>query len=193
MSLALRTTYEPWMSAERFIAWAGDGTGRRFQLADGEPVAMAPASQVHARLQLRLGTRLNNHLAAHRPECEAMTEPGVQPIVDPEHNVRVPDLAVGCGPPEAHLLPAPVLIAEILSPSNVRETMESVRACLTIPSLREVVVLSSVAVAAEVYRRGPDGTWPEEPLRCGPGDALRLDSLGFACAMDELYAALGLT
>jgi Uma2 family endonuclease len=113
--------------------------------------------------------------------------------VDAAHNVRIPDLAVACGMEDTHYLGAPVLIAEILSPSNIRETREAVRACLTIPSLREVLILSSIAVAAEVYLRDEAGAWPADARYVGPGDILALDSLGFACPMDELYAGLGLT
>jgi Uma2 family endonuclease len=183
------------MTAAQFKDWPGDGTGRRYQLVDGELVAMAPPSQTHGRLLMRLATRVNTHLAEHRPGCEVVAGPGVQPRVDAAHNVRIPDFAVACGPMEdTHYLGAPVLIAEILSPSNMRETREAVRACLTIPSLREALILSSIAVAAEVYLReeAGSGAWPAEARYFGRGDLLRLDSLGFACPMDELYAGLGL-
>ncbi len=180
------------MTAAQFKDWPGDGTGRAFQLVDGEPVAMAPASQVHARLLARLATRLNAHLAAHRPGCEVLAAPGVRPRVDAAHNVRIQDLAVACRMEATHYLEAPVLIAEILSPSNARETREAVRACLTLPSLAEVLILSSVTIAAEVLARDADGLWPEAPRMVGPGEDLRLDSLGFACPMEALYAGLGL-
>ena len=192
MSVALRMP-QPWLTAERFMDWPGDGTGRQYQLVDGELVAMAPPSPTHGRLQARLATRLNNHLAAHRPGCEAVTNAGVQPRVDAAHNVRMPDLSVSCSADLGNFVEGPVLIAEILSPSNMRETREAVRACLTIPSLAEVLILASEAVAAEVLRRGADGFWPAEPLRLGPGDDLALYGLGFRCAMDELYAGLGLS
>jgi Uma2 family endonuclease len=143
-------------------------------------------------LQARLATRLGNHLAARRPDCEVVITPGVQPRVHAAHNVREPDLAVGCGLRRTHYLESPLLIAEILSPSNMLETREAVRACLTIPSLAEVLVLASEAIAAEVLRRDAAGTWPVEPIGLGPGDTLELACLGFACPLDELYAGLGL-
>jgi Putative restriction endonuclease len=34
-----------------FLAWPGDGTGRKFQLVDGEVRAMSPASAVHSVIQ----------------------------------------------------------------------------------------------------------------------------------------------
>lgn len=181
------------MTAEQFRAWPGDGTGRLYQLIDGELVAMAPPTVEHGTLQARLAIRLGQHLATHRPGCEVVVTPGVQPRPDAAHNVRIPDLAVTCAPRRGPFLADPLLIVEILSPSNIRETREAVRACLTLPSLREVLILSSIAIAAEVHLRDEAGIWPAEPRCFGPGGILTLDSLGFACPMDELYAGLGLT
>jgi Uma2 family endonuclease len=85
-----------------------------------------------------------------------------------------------------------VLIAEIVSPSDMRETMEAVRACLSITSLREVLVLASESIGAEVFRCGADGVWGREPDRFGPEDMLALDSLGFRCPMAAPCKGLGL-
>jgi Uma2 family endonuclease len=145
MSLALQMDQGPWRTAEEFMDWPGDGTGRRYQLIDGELVAMAPPSTTHARLQARMATRLNNHLAKHHPQCESLINPGVQPRADAARNVRSPDLVVSCGSDEGKLVDEPVLIVEILSPSNACETREAVRACLSSPSLRQVLILSSEA------------------------------------------------
>ena len=183
---------EYWMTAEQFMDWPGDGTGRSYQLVDGELQAMAPPSQTHARLQARLVYYLTSHLRAQRPQCEALIGPGVRPRPDMAHNVRVPDIAVTCSPSAARFMDQPVFIAEILSPSNTRETRDAVRAYLAIPSLREVLVLGSEAITAEVLLRGADGDWPMEPTEFGPGDTLVLASLGFELAMSELYEGLGL-
>ncbi len=114
-------------------------------------------------------------------------EPGVQPHAGASTNIRVPDLAVSCAPGNGHWLEQPVLIVEVLSPSNVRETREAVRAYLTIPSVLEVLVLTAPAVGAELLRREPDGTWPKEPRRLGEGDDLVLESLDFRCPLAALY------
>jgi hypothetical protein len=58
----------------------------------------------------------------------------------------------------------------------------------TIPSVREVVVVYSTRVLAEILRRGPDGRWPEATEKIGREDELRLDSIGFACPMRDVYA-----
>lgn len=190
MSLAPRMDPGPWMTADQFAAWPGDGTGRRYQLIDGDRVAMAPPGPRHAKLLSRLDRVLGDHLAQHRPGCQPAVGAGVQPRADAARNVRIPDLVVTRGPDEGALIDAPVLSVEVLSLSTARETREAVRACLSIPSLAEVPVRSSEAVIAEVLMRDASGAWPREPRRFGPGDILRLDSLGFACAMDAPYPRL---
>ena len=39
------------MTVEEFLDWPGDGSERKFQLIEGEPVAMAPASVTHGIIQ----------------------------------------------------------------------------------------------------------------------------------------------
>ena len=50
------------MTVAEFLAWdAGDG--RLWQLVDGEPQAMAPASRTHGAIQAELCRLIANHLA----------------------------------------------------------------------------------------------------------------------------------
>ena len=58
----------------------------------------------------------------------------------------------------------------------------------TIPSVREIVVVHSTRVFAELLRRDADGNWPAEPEEIGPGGTLRLDSIAFACPLPAVYA-----
>jgi hypothetical protein len=58
----------------------------------------------------------------------------------------------------------------------------------TIPSVREIVVVHSTRVMAEVLRRDGQGNWPAEPEEVGPEAELRLESVGFACPMVAVYA-----
>jgi hypothetical protein len=58
----------------------------------------------------------------------------------------------------------------------------------TIPSVREIAVVHSTRVLAEVLRRGADGHWPEDPEEINRDGTLRLDSIDFACPMRDVYA-----
>jgi hypothetical protein len=54
--------------------------------------------------------------------------------------------------------------------------------------VREIVVVHSTRVLAEVLRRGEDGHWPEQPEQIGTGDTLRLHSIAVAFPLREAYA-----
>lgn len=84
-------------------------------------------------------------------------------------------------------MPEPVILIEILSPSNETETWANVWTYLSIPTVMEVLVANSMRVEAELLRRHPDGTWPEVPMRVGSEDALDLDSIGFSVPLAALY------
>ena len=90
------------------------------------------------------------------------------------------------------MLPNPVVLIEILSPSNEAETRANIWAYTTIPTVAEIVVLRSTSVAAEVLRRQPDGEWPQQPEIVGGDGELRLDSIGFAEPLRAAYRTAGL-
>src|ERR1700736_5876157 len=159
------------MTVAEFLAWdAGDG--RLWQLVDGDPQAMAPPSRTHGALQNELGSLILNHLSERSSLCSVLANPGVVPRIQAEHNVRIPDLAVICSDYESEepVIADPVLIVEILSPSNEAETWANVWAYTTIPSVREIVVLRTVSIGAELLRRREDGAWPRTPDAIEAGD-----------------------
>ena len=110
--------------------------------------------------------------------------PGVVPRVQSRTNFRVPDLSVAC--PSDRGEERPVLLVEILSPSNSAETWSNVWTYLTIPSVLEVLVLRSDSVGADLLRRAPDGTWPERQEAIEAGE-LVLESIGFRTPLAEVY------
>jgi Uma2 family endonuclease len=181
-----------YMSATDFLDWE-PGDGLHYELVDGEPRAMAPASTIHAYLQNELGSLIRNHLREHGSTCQALANPGVTPHLLSAHNIRIPDLGVTCSPitPGQATLPDPVLLVEILSPSNQAETWSNVWAYTSIPSGQEILVLHSTRVQAELLRRNAQSAWPAEPEQITGGN-LTLASIGFQVAMNELYARTGL-
>jgi Uma2 family endonuclease len=175
------------MTVAEFLAWDAFGE-TRWQLVDGEPVAMAPGSRTHGSLQLELGALIRNHLAVGGNRCSVVAEPGIVPRVRANENFRIPDLAVTCTPYDAeeYDVSNPVLIVEVLSPTNHADTWRNVWAFTTIPSLREILLLSSTAVRAELLRRGSDGSWPAASTVIEEGD-LVLDSIDFTEPLAAVY------
>jgi len=180
------------MTVDEFLKWDSDDRFR-YELVDGEPRAMAPASTLHGFLQNELGSLIRNHLLEKASGCEVVANPGVVPWLLSEYNVRIPDLAVTCSPLAAGqaTLPDPVLVIEILSPSNQAKTWTNVRAYTSILSVQEILVLRADRMVAELLRRPPQGEWPERPIAITAGE-LVLESIGFGVGVAGLSARTGL-
>jgi Uma2 family endonuclease len=190
MSASARRTLPTRMTIDEFLAWSGSEPGPGWELVDGTPRAMAPASATHGIIQSRIASRLTTHLDARGSPCVVVSEPAVVPRVRARNNMRVPDLVVTCTPIEAEqfAVPDPVLVIEILSPSNEAETWDNIWAYASIPSVREILILHSTKIAGELLRRRADASWPEEPTGIGPDDILTLTSVDLACPLADLYA-----
>ena len=175
------------MTVAEFQVWDAP-PGHGWQLVDGVPTAMAPASRTHNTVLTELAALIRNHLLERGAPCVAVVTPGVIPRARSQDNFRIPDLAVTCSgyETEEYSLNEPVLLVEILSPSNQAETWTNIWSYLTIPSLREVLVLRSTSIGAELLRRGADGSWPDRPISVTEGD-VELESIGFRVELAALY------
>jgi Uma2 family endonuclease len=175
------------MTVGEFFVW-DPPSAQLWQLVDGEPQAMAPANRTHGAIQNELGSLIRNHLAEKFSPCSVITTPGVIPRVQSDTNVRIPDLAVTCSSYDAEesVLTDPVLVIEILSPSNQAETWANVWAYTTIPSVQEILILKTVSVSADLLRRNQDGSWPSQPLSIETGE-LTLKSIDFSVPLASVY------
>ena len=192
MSSALKMP--PLMTVAEFLEWEPDDkSGALWQLRDGEPEIMVPASDPHGSIQSELAYLITAHLRATGRSCRAVTAPGVVPEERSEDNCLVPDLGITCAPPiGAHLMHEPLVLIEILSPTNVSRTRANIRAYTTIPTVAEIVVLRSTAIAAEVLRRAPNGEWPQQPDIIDATGQLHLDSIDFALPLRDAYRTTSL-
>ena len=177
------------MTVAEFLIWPGDGTGRRFELVDGELRAQDAASDIHGTIQSNLNIAIGNHLRAHRPGCRIVTEPGIAPRINANWNYREPELGVTCSPNKqgVHMLPDPVLLIEVLSPSNRRATWSNVPLYATVPSVMEILLVESTEVKALLLRRNADGSWPPDPATIPQGETVTLETIGLELPLAELY------
>ena len=157
---------------------------------DGRVVAMSPGSATHGLIQMNLGALIRHRLTETGSRCLVLSEAAIVPRVGANSNVRVPDLLVTCSAIAAGqiVVPDPVLLVEILSPSNASTTWANVWAYSTIPSARRILVVHSTRMKAHLLTRLPDGVWPEMPADVEEHATLRLDTVGLACPLPELYA-----
>ena len=165
------TQLPPMMTVPEFLDWATPDGSNRWELVDGIPRAMAPASDRHAAIQAEAARLIGNHLA-ERPGYSVMVATGV--VID-DYNVRIPDIAVACqreGDIECH----PQLLIEVLSPTDAAD----VSVYMEIATVDEVLVLDSTEVRAEVLRRP---TWRREKI----GSVVSLVSIGLMAPLAAFY------
>lgn len=183
-------TLPPLMTVEAFFDWPGDGTETRYDLYEGEPRAMAPASPVHGLIQANAARLFGNHLAAAGRRCPVMTEAALTPRLGADINLRIPDVVVTCAPlgPKDRVVAEPLLIVEVMSPSNERVTQGNVWSYSSIPSVREILLLRSDRAQAEVATKDADGVWPVCRRIYLAGSSVTLESIGLTAAVEDFYA-----
>ena len=106
------------LSREEFRRWAEAQPGR-YELLDGEPVAMSPERIQHVRVKARVWAALDRAIAAAGADCEALSD-GVTIEIDDNTDYE-PDAVVNCGPPaspDAIAAANPVIVVEVLSPTT---------------------------------------------------------------------------
>ncbi len=193
MSTVLRTPQR--LTVAEFQDWSPPAglEDRRWNLLDGEPVCMAPTSENHGAIQSQAAYLLTRHLVDVGSRCRVITAPGVIPRIRSISNERIPDLGITCtAPGGAKAIVDPVVLIEILSPSNEAQTRASVWAYTTIPSVVEIMLLSSTSVSGELWRRESDRAWADNPLLLDADGDVRLGGLGFAAPIRTFYATTSL-
>ncbi|WP_394829241.1 Uma2 family endonuclease [Pendulispora albinea] len=174
----LRTTYAEFCEMEL----PGD---RRYELIDGQIVAMNQASPRHARLMASLITCLETAFAGR---CTVFGPMGV--YCEETDEAFGPDIVVTCEPPrldevKGRAIVNPRAVVEILSPTTERvDRGIKLRAYETLASLQQYVLVSQTEKFVQVYRRGRDG-WIWQYIESGTFEICEA-----AVSIDVLYKGI---
>jgi Uma2 family endonuclease len=167
-----------------FLAF-DDGTDTRYELIGGETVAMAPPSGIRGALAARLGAAISGKL---RRPCEVVMEAGIL-LPDRIDTYYQADLAVGCaGLTRDPSVPEPKVIVEVLSPSTAAtDYLRKLPDYRGIPSLQDILLVSSTEPRIEHWRREADG-WKVQDFRSE--GIVRLQAFDVRVALADLYQDL---
>ena len=178
------------MTTEEFLAWE-PGDGLLWQLENGKPEQMAPAAESDGIIQDELAHLLKVYLRAIGHPGVVTVTPGIVPPVLARRNVRIPDVAIAArrSAQAEPVLHEPIMVAEILSSSDERETWSNVYTYCSIPSVLDILILASENRRAEVLSRQADGSWPAEPIIVTEGDVC-LPGIGFVTALSSFTSTL---
>ena len=106
------------MTANEFLAWATQQPDR-WELFDGIPTAMSPERVIHTETEYQVARAFDEAIRRAGVRCRFLLD---GPIVRIDsRNSYQPDLLVYCGDPapgDAVEIPNPVIVVEVLPPSN---------------------------------------------------------------------------
>lgn len=160
--------------------------GERCELSEGRVVMMTGASKAHREVAGRLFFRLFGALDEKRYHV-AVSELAVR--ID--GSVRYPDVVVDrqSDDPKGLTSVAPLLIAEVLSPSTMLvDSGKKVAEYTSLPSLLYYLVLSQDEPVAWLWRRDDAGAFPAEPQRLlGREAEIILLALDLAIPLSDIY------
>lgn len=176
-------------TADEFIAWALEQPTGRFELYNGTVVAMAPERAVHAISKLNAAIALRDALRAGGLSCQVLPD-GMAVRID-DRTVYEPDALVRCGPPlpgDAIEVTDPVLVVEVVSPSNRGiDRGAKLAGYFLLPSLRHYLIVDTGGRVVLHHRRDEDG---EIRVRIVHDGALALDPPGLAIDVGDIFADL---
>lgn len=168
------------MTVGEFLAY-DDGTDTRYELVDGELVAMNPPAEPHVRITASVFLALEKRLK--RP-CRAYFGGGVF-LAETDHTWREPDLFVSCVEGEGFTR-RPRLVVEVLSPSTEKEDRTAkLDFYKGFPSLEAVLLVWQDTRRVELHEREAQGWRVRDAIGSG---TIAVSGLGLELPLEELYA-----
>jgi Uma2 family endonuclease len=182
MSVVARTR----MTSGEFIAWAMERPeGERWELVDGETVAMSPERSGHALVKARVWRALDDGIRAGLG-CTAY--PGGMAVAIGDATVYEPDALVRCGEPlddDVVKIVDPSMVVEVLSPSSqARDAGAKLADYARLPSLRHYLLVDIKTRAVVHHRIGEAAAIHTRILREG---SLELDPPGIRLEVADLF------
>ena len=177
------------MDKPAFLAWIKGREGR-YELAEGRVLMMTGGSRAHSQITGNLHFALKSRLDGHR--WTILLDFGVE--VGPK-TVRYPDIVVdpARAAPRDPTATAPLLIAEVLSPSTERIDLGDKAA--EYPRLRSLLaylVFAQDEQKAWIWLKGETG-FPSGPqVLTEPHEVIRIAALGLDFSLAAVYARVKL-
>jgi Uma2 family endonuclease len=176
------------MDKSEFLAWVQAREGH-YELAGSRVMMMTGGSRGHAILVRRLAAALEKRLDSKRWTV-LTSDFGID--LGPA-TVRYPDVLVDVagGRFKDLTATAPVLIAEVISPSSAKDDLGAkAQEYVRLPSLCAYLVLAQDEAKARVWLRGVEGFSPEPAFIEGQDAVLAIAPLGVDLPLSEIYAGL---
>jgi Uma2 family endonuclease len=130
---------------DEFLVWSQRQPNDRYELVDGEILAMSRDSVRHNRPTAAAWRALEDAVRAAGLPCMVFVD-GIGVRIN-EKTLRIPDVLVQCGAepePDALIIESPLIAVEVVSPSSERDdTAVKILDYLSVPSICHYLVIFS--------------------------------------------------
>ena len=180
MNVALRKP----MTQEEFFVWA-EGQEGRYEFDGFQPVAMTGGTNNHGLIAGNLYFQLKLRLRGG-PCVPMLPEGGGVATIGSK--VRYPEAVVTCSPVpgDERLIPDPVVVFEVVSPSSVRtDQVIKLLEYQTVLSIKRYVLIEQHETLVTVHSRQYDEPWNTDTLV--GGGVISLPEIGIEIPVVDLY------
>ncbi|TNC08604.1 Uma2 family endonuclease [Methylobacterium terricola] len=178
-------THDPPMSLDGFLAFLEERPkGERWELDDGVPLKNPQPTRRHDWIQVNILEALRQHRRRHGSPWRP-SGPSQVPVPDAARTVA-PDVivAIDDGRHDLCITPAPLVVFEVLSPSErPKRRASKLAAYAAVSSIGSVVLVRQDRQSVTVYRRNPDGGLA--PIVCTA--FVELPEIGVTLAFETIY------
>lgn len=175
------------MIVDEFIAWTMTLTEPgRYELIEGEVVAMGPERSGHALIKARVWRVFDDAIRMNRLPCVAYPD-GMAVEID-VRTVYEPDALVRCGAPlddDAVKILDPIIVVEVLLPSSAaRDTGAKLADYARLPSVRHYLIVDPKSRVVIHHQIDGDASIRTAIVRTG---SLMLDPPGISMTIATLF------
>ena len=174
------------MTFEQFLAFT-EGRNGKWELIDGAPVAMSPERVAHGDMKYRVARALDEAIARAKKPCRFVLDSAAVRV--DANNSYQPDAMVYCGEPvsrDALFIPNPVIVVEVLSPSNaLRDLRDKLAGYFKVESVAHYLIVDPDEALIIHHQRRGDGILTRI-IREG---VIALDPPGIEVVVGEIYGA----
>lgn len=161
----------------------------RHEYLNGEVYAMSGGTQNHSRIALKIAALLDSHLSDG--DCRVFNSDCRVNIFE-TNDYTYPDASVSCDCRDAkttQYITYPCLIVEVLSESTeAYDRGNKFFRYRQNPQLQDYVLVSSLEIAIDLYRKDHDGRW--EIINYRAGEVVELQSVGLSFPIEQIYRGI---
>jgi Uma2 family endonuclease len=148
------------MKVDEFLAWSERQPDDRYELVDGQIVAMTRDTVRHNRAKFAAARALEDAVRAAGLPCVVFID-GVGVAIN-DKTLRIPDVSVQCGAepdPDSLVIESPLIVVEVVSPSSERDdTGTKLLDYFSVASIRHYLIIFSEKRVVVHHQRNEGGS-----------------------------------